>query len=151
MVKGGCHIHFGSVSRLMCTWRKNHLHPLSSIYSVYYSSEHSSLLLLLSRPTGLSKTHGHRVTCLLKIRISSCRLAAAFVAAQSSTSFLLTLFNGQCYDSSVSQGNVSLDSDEAAGAADNSDVPAAAMSVFQARSLSSASGSSRSSAQVLHS
>ena len=48
-----------------------------------------------------------------------------------------------------SHGNVRLDSDEPAGAADNSDVPAAAM--LQARSFGSARGSSRSSAQVLHS
>ena len=48
-----------------------------------------------------------------------------------------------------SHGNVLLDSDEPASAADNSDVPAAAM--FQASSFGSARGSSRSSAQVRHS
>ena len=49
---------------------------------------------------------------------------------------------------SRSHGNVRLGSDEPAGAADNSDVPAAAM--LQARSFGSALGSSRSSAQVRH-
>ena len=49
MVKGGFQIHNG----------------------VYYSSEHSSLLLLLTHPMELSKTHRLRVTCLLKIIISA--------------------------------------------------------------------------------
>ena len=48
-----------------------------------------------------------------------------------------------------SHGNICLDSHEPAGAADNSDVPAAAM--LKASSFSSACGSSCSSAQVRHS
>ena len=153
MVKGGCRVYIGSVIRLMRTRHINHLHQLSSRIGVYYSSEHSSLLLLLSHPVGLSKTHGDRVTCLLKIRISRCRLAAALIAARSPTSSSLDSFLvGRATIvplATSSHGNVRLDSVEPAGAADNSDVPAAAM--FQARSFGSARRSSRSSAQVRHS
>ena len=119
MVKGGCRIRNG----------------------VYYSSEHSSLLLLLSHPVGLSKTHGNRVTCLLKIR-ESLPLSSSHLL------YRRALFNVVSVDSdSVGRaaivplatrghGNVRLDSDEPAGAADDSDVPAAAM--LQARSFGSA-------------
>ena len=56
-----------------------YLHQQSSSNGVSYSSEHFSLLLLLSHPIELSKTHGHHsVTCLLKIWISRCRAAASF-------------------------------------------------------------------------
>ena len=75
MVKEGCQIYFCSVSHLMSTWHLGHLHQPSSLNSIYYSSEHSSLalLLLLSHPMELSKTYGHliQVTCLPKIRISA--------------------------------------------------------------------------------
>ena len=47
MVKGGCRVYFGSVSRLMRSI--NRLHQLSSRSGVYGSS---SLLLLLSHPIG---------------------------------------------------------------------------------------------------
>ena len=93
MVKGGCRIYFGSVSRLMRTSHINHLHQLSSRNGVYYSSEHSSLLLLLSHPMELSKTHGHRVTCLLKIRIPVVEPLPSLIGRALSTSFLVTLFS----------------------------------------------------------
>ena len=57
----------------MLSWHINHLrlHELSSSSGVHYSSEHNSLLLLLSHPMELSKTNGQStwVTCLLKIWI----------------------------------------------------------------------------------
>ena len=118
MVKGGCRIRNG----------------------VYYSSEHSSLLLLLSHPVGLSKTHADRVTCLLKIRISA--------VVEQPPLYRRALFNVISVDSVLvgrativplatrGHGNVRLDSDEPAGAADDSDVPAA--DILQARSLCSA-------------
>ena len=101
----------------------------------------------------LSKTHGHRVTCLLKIRISAVveqplLYRRALFNVISVDSFLVALLRLFC-SVTRSHGNVRLDSDEPAGAADNSDVPAEAM--FQARSFGSAHGSSRSSAQVRHS
>ena len=74
---------------------------------------------------GLSKTHRRRVICLLKIRISAVVEQLPYIEAPFPTSFLLT-----------GHGNVRLDSDEAADAADDSDVPAAAM--LQARSFGSA-------------
>ena len=54
-----------------------------------------------------------------------------------------------CSSISSINGNVRLDSDEAADAADDSDLPAAAM--LQASTFGSARGRSRSSAQVRHS
>ena len=92
MVKEGCRIYIGSVIRLMRTRHINHLHQLSSRIGVYYSSEHSSLLLLLSHPVGLSKTHGHRVTCLLKIRTPAVVELLAYIDALFLTSFLMTPF-----------------------------------------------------------
>ena len=55
MVQGGCRVCFGSVSRLMRS-----INQLSSRSGVYCSSEHCSLLLLLSHPMELSKTIGHQ-------------------------------------------------------------------------------------------
>ena len=62
---------------------------LSSSNGVYYTSEHSSLLLLLSHPLELSMTRRHHswVTCLLKIPLLS---RCPFYRTTLSTTFLLT-------------------------------------------------------------
>ena len=133
------------------------LRQLSSRSGVYHSSEHSFLLLLLllSHPSELSKTaktHGYDswVSCLLKMPLSS---SCPFYGNVLLKAFPLTLFPlGRTAIIPLvtrSHGNVRLGSDEPAGAADDSDVPAAAM--LQARSFGSARGSSRSSVQVRHS
>ena len=101
---------------------------------------------------GLSKTHRHRVTCLLKIRISAVvEQPPLYRSALSNVISVDSFLVGRATIVPLvtsSHGNVRLHSDEPAGDADNSDVPAAAM--FQARSIGSARGSSRSSAQVRH-
>ena len=117
----------------------NCLRQLSRRNGVYYSSEHIFLLLLLSHPSELSKTaktHGYDswVSCLQKMPLSSSRPFYGNVLLKA---FPLTLFPlGRTAIIPLvtrSHGDVRLGSDEPAGAADDSDVPAAAL--LQARSL----------------
>ena len=109
-------------------------------------------MLLLSHPVGLSKTHGSHMFTEDQ-NLCSCRAALLYRGSLSNVfsddSFLVGRAATIVPLVTSSHGNVRLDSTEPAGAADNSDVPAAA--IFQARSFGSARGSSRSSGQVRHS